>query len=98
MRMSSCFFSSRLKTRISAKSESSRRVSTALPNEPVPPVIRRILSLNRWSRFIGACFPEERFRELRGSFSPVSEEVFVNQRRFGGEGNGSVDASGENSL
>ncbi len=44
--MSSCFFSSRLKMRISAKSEVRKRDSTALPNEPVPPVMRRTLSLN----------------------------------------------------
>src|SRR4030095_12901863 len=46
MRMSSCFFSSRLNTRISAKSEWMKRWSTALPKEPVPPVIIRVLSLN----------------------------------------------------
>ena len=44
--MSSCFFSSRLKMRISLMSESRKRRNTALPKEPVPPVIRRTLSLN----------------------------------------------------
>ena len=44
--MSSCFFSSRLKMRISRRSEARKRRRTALPNEPVPPVISRVLSLN----------------------------------------------------
>src|SRR6266513_3985235 len=44
--MSSCFFSSRLNTRISASSESRKYSRTAWPNEPVPPVMSRILSLN----------------------------------------------------
>ena len=44
--MSSCFFSSRLRMRISLMSESRKQRSTALPNEPVPPVISNILSLN----------------------------------------------------
>jgi len=42
--MSSCFFSSRLNIRISLISESKNLRSTALPNDPVPPVIKRILS------------------------------------------------------
>ena len=44
--MSSCFFSSLLKMRISFISESRNLSRTALPNEPVPPVIKSILSLN----------------------------------------------------
>ena len=44
--MSSCFFSSRLKIRISAISESKKRPNTALPNEPVPPVINKVLFKN----------------------------------------------------
>src|SRR5690242_12656724 len=44
--MSSCFFSSRLKMRISAMSVCRKRSSTALPNEPVPPVIKSVLFLN----------------------------------------------------
>src|SRR5712664_4133690 len=45
-RMSSCFFSSRLKIRISPTSVSRSRFSTALPNDPVPPVIIKVLFLN----------------------------------------------------
>ena len=41
-----CFFSSREKTRISPMSVLKNRVSTALPKEPVPPVIRRLLPEN----------------------------------------------------
>src|SRR5690554_7252215 len=37
--MSSCFFSSRLKIRISSMSVPRKRLRTALPKEPVPPVI-----------------------------------------------------------
>ena len=44
--MSSCFFSSRLKMRISAIFELRNCFKTALPNEPVPPVIRRHLDAN----------------------------------------------------
>src|SRR5215207_508131 len=44
--MSSCFFSSRLNTRISATSVSRNRFSTALPKVPVPPVIRSVLFAN----------------------------------------------------
>ena len=40
-RMSSCFFSSRLKMRISRICVFRNRRSTALPKEPVPPVTRR---------------------------------------------------------
>src|SRR5699024_8617264 len=43
--MSSCFFSSREKMRISARSESRKCLSTVEPKEPVPPVIIRVLSL-----------------------------------------------------
>ena len=46
MRMSSCFFSSRLNILISFKSELIKCFKTALPKEPVPPVIIRTLSLN----------------------------------------------------
>ena len=46
-RMSSCFFSSRLKIRISPTSSFRRkRLATALPKEPVPPVMSSVLSLN----------------------------------------------------
>ncbi len=45
-RMSSCFFSSRLRTRISPTSVSRNRRSTAFPKVPVPPVIRIVLSRN----------------------------------------------------
>src|SRR5687768_6996604 len=44
--MSSCFFSSRLRMRISRTGDFAKRRSTAFPNEPVPPVISRVLSLN----------------------------------------------------
>src|SRR6185295_6203362 len=44
--MSSCFFSSRLKMRISRTSEERKRRVTALPKEPVPPVIKSVLSVN----------------------------------------------------
>src|SRR5918994_171045 len=44
--MSSCFFSSRLKMRISRRPDARKRRTTALPNEPVPPVISRVLSAN----------------------------------------------------
>lgn len=40
------FFSSRLKIRISAISLYKKRFRTALTNDPVPPVISRILFLN----------------------------------------------------
>ncbi len=39
--MSSCFFSSRLKILISRISVSRKRLRTALPKEPVPPVINK---------------------------------------------------------
>ena len=42
-RMSSCFFSSREKIRISRISVSRKRFSTAFPKEPVPPVIISVL-------------------------------------------------------
>src|SRR5262245_40298676 len=45
MRISSCFFSSRLKMRISRTSLDRKRLSTVLPNDPVPPVIISTLSL-----------------------------------------------------
>src|SRR5436309_12651458 len=44
--MSSCFFWSRLNTRISPMPVSRNLRSTALPNVPVPPVMRRILLSN----------------------------------------------------
>src|SRR5690349_12410738 len=44
--MSSCFFSSRLKMRISFTSVSRKRRRTALPKEPVPPVISNTLPEN----------------------------------------------------
>ena len=44
--MSSCFFSSRLRMRISRRSDARKRRRTALPNEPVPPVISRVRFLN----------------------------------------------------
>lgn len=44
--MSSCFFSSRLKIRISRRSLSINLRNTALPKLPVPPVINNTLSLN----------------------------------------------------
>ena len=51
-RMSSCFFSSREKMRISARSVFMKCLSTVLPNEPVPPVIIRVLSLKVVESFI----------------------------------------------
>src|SRR3569833_1519180 len=76
-RMSSCFFSSRLKTRISPKSLRRKRLRTALPKEPVPPVMRRTLSLNRvvfsdiemFRAPISAEFPHARYqlRPRRGA-------------------------------
>lgn len=44
--ISSCFFSSRLKIRISPISVYKNLFSTALPNEPVPPVINRVFPVN----------------------------------------------------
>src|SRR5580658_5865565 len=44
--MSSCFCSSRLKIRISRTSVARKRLSTALPKDPVPPVISNTLSEN----------------------------------------------------
>ena len=44
--MSSCFFSSRLKMRISREIGREKRCITALPKEPVPPVIARVLPAN----------------------------------------------------
>src|SRR5215212_8153484 len=44
--MSSCFFSSRLKMRISPISALKKRRSTALPNVPVPPVMTSVLLLS----------------------------------------------------
>src|SRR3989442_797171 len=46
MRMSSCFFSSRLKIRTARIPVMRRRRSTAFPNEPVPPVIMIVLLSN----------------------------------------------------
>lgn len=40
--MSSCFFSSREKMRISPISVSKKCFKTVWPNDPVPPVIRRV--------------------------------------------------------
>src|SRR5271156_2595521 len=48
-RMSSCFFSSRLKTRICATSVCRKRSTAAWPNEPVPPVMSTTLPLSRES-------------------------------------------------
>ena len=45
-RMSSCFFSSREKMRISPRSVSTKCLSTVLPKLPVPPVIMRVLPAN----------------------------------------------------
>src|SRR5258708_2775606 len=47
MRMSSCFFSSRLKMRTARISVVRRRRNTALPKEPVPPVIMTVLLSNK---------------------------------------------------
>src|SRR5262245_40329498 len=44
--MSSCFFSSRLKMRISRSSEPRKRRTAALPKDPVPPVMRSVLPSN----------------------------------------------------
>lgn len=44
--MSSCFFSSREKIRISPMSVSRKCFKTVWPKEPVPPVISRVLFLN----------------------------------------------------
>ena len=46
MRISSCFFSSRLKIRISEISEFKKCFRTAFPNEPVPPVINNFISFS----------------------------------------------------
>ena len=46
IRMSSCFFSSRLKMRISRSPEWRNLSRTAFPKEPVPPVMRRTLPSN----------------------------------------------------
>ncbi len=46
IRMSSCFFSSRLNMRTSLKFNFSRRATAAFPNEPVPPVIRTFILSN----------------------------------------------------
>src|SRR5271157_2982954 len=55
-RISSCFFSSRLKMRISPMSVWRKRRKTALPKLPVPPVISRVLFLNIFG-FLGDGFP-----------------------------------------
>lgn len=44
--MSSCFFSSREKMRISPMSVSRKCFKTVWPNEPVPPVISRVALVN----------------------------------------------------
>src|SRR5205823_5324251 len=49
-RMSSCFFSSREKIRISRISVDNTRSTTALPKVPVPPVTSRVASLNMVSK------------------------------------------------
>ena len=45
--MSSCFFSSREKMRISPMSVSRKCFKTVWPNEPVPPVISRVALVNK---------------------------------------------------
>ena len=45
-RISSCFFSSQLKMRISSMSLCKKCFKTVLPNEPVPPVMSRVAPLN----------------------------------------------------
>ena len=50
--MSSCFFSSRERMRISLMSVFKKRSTTAWPKEPVPPVMRRTLSLSIFIRFV----------------------------------------------
>src|SRR5713226_302135 len=47
MRISSCFFSSRLKMRILRTSVDKKRLRTVFPKDPVPPVIINTLSLNK---------------------------------------------------
>ena len=75
--MSSCFFSSRLKMRISAMSVSRNRRSTALPNEPVPPVMTRVLPANmlysnRWCALRASC--DDMDLNYRGTCS-LREEI-----------------------
>ena len=55
-RMSSCFFSSREKMRISARSVFTKCLSTVLPKLPVPPVIMRVLPVNAVVDFIYLSF------------------------------------------
>src|SRR5229473_8562642 len=52
--MSSCFFSSREKIRISRMSESSSDPRTAVPKVPVPPVISSVALLNMASGIDGS--------------------------------------------
>src|SRR5258705_4703421 len=65
MRMSSCFFSSRLKMRTACTFVVSRRRNTALPKEPVPPVIITLELSNKGPAGSGCTVRVHRFDECR---------------------------------
>src|SRR2546426_36679 len=65
MRMSSCFFSSRLKTRTARISVVSRCRNTTFPKEPVPPVIMTVQLSNKGAARSGWTAGVHRGDELR---------------------------------
>src|SRR6266849_5217727 len=65
MRMSCCFFSSRLKTRTARMPVVRRRRNTAFPKEPVPPVIMTVQLSNKGVARSGRTVSVHRGDELR---------------------------------
>src|SRR5829696_5375810 len=73
--MSSCFFSSRLKMRISPISVETKRWMTALPKEPVPPVTRRVLDENMTSAPVRRAGGAHALDHLRPGRGPISRRL-----------------------
>ena len=76
-RMSSCFFSSREKMRISPMSLPKKCLSTVLPKLPVPPVIMRVLPLKALSLSILSSrqLPKRLLKALKKQF--FTEKMLV---------------------
>ena len=76
--MSSCFFSSRLKIRISPKPTLAAMSTTALPKVPVPPVIRRVFPANMLESILLAHFlPSKPFAASNppGGIAPLTFQI-----------------------
>src|SRR6267378_1696910 len=72
MRMSSCFFSSRLKMRTARAPVARRRRNSVFPKEPVPPVIMMVLLSNKGLARNGWTVGVHRGYELRPSSRGVA--------------------------